>query len=82
MRRLIDYGSDDHPPGDDQVAWAVLVTDDCELCGEGEPRVMVSLEPVGRAGQATVAHLAPAAARALLASLRRALGEIGEPDGA
>lgn len=82
MRRLIDYGTDDHPAADDQApsAWAVLVIDDCEGCGVGEARVAVSLEPVGQPGQATVAHLAPATARALLRSVRRALAELGEPE--
>jgi hypothetical protein len=83
MRRLIDYGTDDHPGGDDQApcAWAVLVVDDCEGCGAGEARVAVSLEPVGQPGRATVAHLAPATARLVLRSLRRALAEVGEPEG-
>ena len=79
MKKLIEYGRDDHPEGDgDQpaAAWAVTVSDDCEECGN-DPLVVLGLEPVGEPGTGITAHLSPETARRLVASLRRALGEIG-----
>ncbi len=84
MRRSIDDSTDDHPAGEDDrppASWAVAVTDDCEACGEGDLRVALTLEEVGRSGLGLVAHLAPATARRLRAALAAALREIGEsPD--
>lgn len=82
MRRSIDDSTDDHPAGEDDrppASWAVAVTDDCEACGEGELRVALTLEEVGRSGLGLVAHLAPATARRLRSALAAALREIGEP---
>lgn len=84
MRRSIDDALDDHPEGDPErnpVNWAVALTDDCEACGEGELRVVVTMEEAGRAGYGLVAHLAPATARRLRFALAAALREIGEPPG-
>ena len=83
MRRSIDdhpAGHDDLPPGlEDELApvsWAVAVSDDYD---DAEPRVVLTVEEVGRAGQGLVTHLSPTIARRLRAALRDALREIGEP---
>ena len=81
MRRSIDDARDDHPEGDDErppVSWAVALSDDCDGCGEGEPRVVLTLEEMGRAGTGVIAHLAPDTARRLRAAITDALKEIGE----
>ena len=52
-------------------------SDDCEGCGEGEPRVVVMLEEVGGAGTGVIAHLSPANARRLRTAITDALREIG-----
>ena len=79
MKKLADYGRDDHP-GDDperaQVSWAVAVMDDCDECVE--PRIELTVEEVGRPGAGIVGHLAPDTARQLRAALKTALREIGE----
>ncbi len=85
MRRSIDDSVDDHPAGDPErlpVSWAVALTDDCEACGDGELRVVVTVEEAGRAGAGLVAHLAPTTARRLRVALAAALREIGEDPGA
>jgi len=83
MKKLADYGTDDHPEGDPErapVAWAVALLDDCDECGD--LRVELTVEEVGRPGAGLVAHLAPATARRLRAALASALRELGEaPDG-
>jgi hypothetical protein len=82
VRRLIEYGMDDHPAGDpDRVplAWAVAVLDDCDECGD--LRVEVTVEEAGRPGTGLVGHLTPDTARRLRAALAGALREIGEPTG-
>ena len=82
MRRSIDDALDDHPADDDErppVSWAVAVSDDCDACGMGELRVVLTLEESGRAGLGLVAHLSPDSARRLRAALSSALREIGEP---
>jgi hypothetical protein len=81
MRRSIDDSTDDHPADEDDrppASWAVAVIDDCEACGEGELRIALTLEEVGRSGLGLVAHLAPANARRLRVALAAALREIGE----
>jgi hypothetical protein len=80
MRKLADYGRDDHPEDDPeraQLAWTVALLDDCEEC-DGL-RVELTVEEVGRPGTGLVGHLAPATARRLRAALARALREMGEP---
>jgi hypothetical protein len=86
MRRSID----DHPfdPADDPtvaddpdltpVSWAVAIADDYE---DGEPRIVVTMEEVGRAGTGLAAHLTPAMARRVRVALRDALREIGDDPG-
>ena len=80
MKKLADYGLDDHPPDDPErarLAWAVAALDDCEEC-DGL-RVELTLEEAGQAGAGLVGHLAPATARRLRAALAAALKEMGEP---
>jgi hypothetical protein len=80
MKKLADYGRDDHPDDDDeraQLAWAVVAMDDCDECGD--VRIELTLEEAGRPGAGMVGHLAPATARRLRAALAAALRELGEP---
>ena len=82
MRKSIDDTLDDHPADDDErppVSWAVAVADDCDACGMGEPRIVLTVEEAGRAGLGLVAHLAPDTARRLRAAIAVALREVGEP---
>ena len=84
MRKSIDDALDDHPADDDErppVSWAVAASDDCDACGNGEPRVVLTMEESGRAGLGLVAHLAPETARRMRAALAAALREIGEDAG-
>jgi hypothetical protein len=84
MRRSIDDSIDDHPTDDAErpaVSWAVALSDDCDGCGMGELRVVVTVEEAGRAGTGLVAHLAPDTARRLRVALAAALREIGEDPG-
>ena len=79
MRKLADYGRDDHPEEDPeraQLAWTVAMLDDCDGCNG--LRVELTLEEVGRPGTGLVGHLAPTSARHLRAALARALQEMGE----
>ena len=80
MKKLADYGTDDHPAGDPeraQAAWAVALLDDCEGCDD--LRVELTLEERGQAGRGVVAHLSPGTARRVRAALATALKELGEP---
>jgi hypothetical protein len=80
MKKLADYGQDDHPEDDPErarLAWAVVAMDDCDECGD--LRVELTVEESGRPGTGLVAHLAPASARQLRAALAAALREFGEP---
>jgi hypothetical protein len=86
MRRSID----DHPfdPADDPVvagdedltavSWAVAIADDYE---DGQPRVVLTMEEVGRAGTGLAAHLTPVMARRVRIALRDALREVGADPG-
>ena len=85
MRRSIDdypFDPTDGAEGDDDLArisWAVAIADDYD---DAEPRVVLTVEEVGRAGQGLVAHLTPTITRRLRAALKDALHEIGEDPGA
>ena len=75
MRRSIDdhpASATDVPPGleDDlaPVSWAVAISDDYD---DAEPRVVLTVEEVGRAGTGLVTHLSPELARRLRAAPRR-----------
>lgn len=82
MKRLADYGEDDHP-GDDpertRVAWAVAALDDCDGCDA--LRVELTVEEMDRPGTGLVAHLAPGTARRLRAAIGTALRDVGEDPG-
>jgi hypothetical protein len=78
MKKLTDYGRDDHPADDPeraQIAWSVAAVDDCDECGD--VRVTLTLEEIGNPGAGLVAHLSPGTAKQLGAALARALTEIG-----
>ena len=57
------------------ISWAVAISDDYD---DAEPRVVLTVEEVGRPGAGLVAHLGPDHARRLRQALRDALREIGE----
>lgn len=84
MRRSIDdypFTDDDLPPDDEdaqRLSWAVAISDDY---ADAEPRVVLTVEEVGRPGTGLVAHLAPDHARRLRGALHDALRELGEPPG-
>jgi len=80
VRRSIDEGLGDEGAGDEvtHCSWAVALTDDYD---DTEPRVVVTLEELGRRGQGLSVHLPPDGARRLRIALRHALAEAGEPAG-
>jgi hypothetical protein len=84
MRRSIDdhpFRPEELPPGEDDVqrlSWAVAISDDYE---DAEPRVVLTLEEVGRPGSGLIAHLPPDIARRLRIAIRDALREVGEEPG-
>ena len=86
MRRSIDdhpFDAAAEPPtwGDEPVgrlSWAVAISDDYD---DTEPRVVLTVEEVGRPGEGLVAHLDPPIARRLRVALRDALRELGEDEG-
>jgi hypothetical protein len=84
MRRSIDdypMAESDLPPGDEdaqQVSWAVAISDDYD---DAEPRVVLTVELVGAAGEGLIAHLTPDHVRRLRVALRDAMREIGEDPG-
>ena len=83
MKKLADYGTDDHPADDPervQISWIVVAMDDCTECED--VRVELTVEEVGKQGAGLVGHLSPATARRLRAALATALREIGEDPGA
>ena len=86
MRRSID----DHPfdpkldpvvaddPDLTPVSWAIAISDDYD---DAEPRVVLTVDELGRPGEGLVAHLLPVEARRLRTALRDALKEVGEAPG-
>ena len=82
MRRSIDVVNLDLgeiPDGLDDVtplSWTIAVSDDYD---DAEPRVQLTVEPLGGAGDGLVAHLSPTNARRLRRALADALREVGEP---
>lgn len=84
MRRSIDdhpFDPADLPPDADDLArlsWAVAISDDYD---DAEPRVVLTVEEVGRAGEGLVFHLTPDHTRRLRVALHDALKELGEPPG-
>jgi hypothetical protein len=84
VRRSIDdypMVPDDLPPGDDDatlMSWAVAISDDYD---DAEPRVVLTVEEVGRAGTGLVLHLSAEQARRLRGALGDGLREAGEDRG-
>lgn len=84
MRRSIDdhpFAPEDMPLTDEdvqQISWAVAISDDYD---DAEPRVVLTVEEVGRPGAGLIAHLTPTIARRLRIALRDALREVGEESG-
>lgn len=86
MRRSIDdypFNATDMPPDweEDELtptSWAVAISDDYE---DDAPRVILTVEEVGRPGAGLVSHLTPALARRLRAALADGLKEMGEETG-
>ena len=86
MRRSIDdypFDPADYPPAYEEdeltpISWSVAISDDYD---DAEPRVVLTLEEVGRAGEGLVGHLSPQIARRLRVALRDALREVGEEEG-
>jgi hypothetical protein len=85
MRRTIDYfrpGAEPLVDSDGEelghMTWVVAISDDYD---DADPRVVLTVEEVGRAGYGLAAHLSPDVARRLRAALRDALREIGEAPG-
>jgi hypothetical protein len=84
VRRSIDdhpFSLDDLPPSEDDLqrtSWAVAISDDYD---DAAPRVVLTVEEVGRPGAGLITHLSPALARRLRVALRDALREIGEDPG-
>ena len=82
MRRSIDVVQielGDMPEGLDDVtplSWTVAVSDDYD---DAEPRVQLTVERLGEAGEGLVAHLSPTNARRLRQALADARREVGEP---
>jgi len=83
MKKLIEYGTDDHPADDPervQINWIVNVLDDCDECED--PRIEMTFEEAGSPGSGLVGHFSPDTVRRLRATLANALREIGEDPGA
>ena len=84
MRRSIDdypFDPADLPDGADEVAqlsWAIAISDDYD---DAEPRVVLTVEEVGKPGEGLVAHLTPDHARRLRGAIHDALREIGQEPG-
>ncbi len=85
MKRSIDdhpATPDDIPPGweDDlaPVSWAIQISDDYD---DAAPRVVLTVEEVGRPAEGLMTHLVPDQARRLRHAIRDALREIGEDPG-
>jgi len=82
VKKLADYGEDDHPPDDPErarITWIVVAMDDCLECED--LRVELTVEEAGKHGAGLVGHLAPDSARRLRAALATALREMGEDPG-
>ena len=85
MRRSIDdhpFSEDEMPEGADdamRIAGAVAISDDYD---DAEPRVVLTVEEVGRPGTGLVGHFTPDMVRRLRQALHDALREIGETPGA
>ena len=78
VRRSIDDAQIEAIDDYEAISWAVAISDDFDAT---EPRVVLTVEEVGRAGYGYVANLTPDAARRMRVAIRDALREIGEEPG-
>lgn len=84
MRRSIDdhpFSDADLPPEDPdavRLSWAVAISDDYD---DAEPRVVLTVEEVGRPGAGMVFHMLPEHVRRLRVALRDGLVEVGADPG-
>ena len=69
-----DYEDDEFTP----ISWAVAISDDY---ADARPRVILTVEEVGKPGEGLVGHLSPDIARRLRGAVRDALAEMGEDPG-
>ncbi len=60
------------------VSWAIAIADDYD---DAEPRVVLTVDEIGRPGAGLIAHLLPTEARRVRAAIRDALKEVGEDPG-
>jgi hypothetical protein len=87
MRRSIDdypFDAADYPPSYEEdeltpISWGIAISDDYD---DAEPRIVLTVEEVGRPGTGLVGHLSPTIARRLRVAIRDGLKEIGEDPGA
>ena len=84
MRRSIDdqpITESELPPGAEDalpVSWAIAICDDYD---DATPRVVLTVENLGRPGTGLVAHLSADSARRLRGAINDALREVGEDVG-
>ena len=84
MRRSIDdypFQPSDLPAGDEDsklISWGVAVSDDYD---DAEPRIVLTVDEIGHAGEGMVGHFTPAMARRLRKALFDGLREIGQDPG-
>ena len=84
MRRSIDdypFQPSDLPAGDEDaklISWGVAVSDDYD---DAEPRIVLTVDETGHAGEGMVGHFTPAMARRLRKALFDGLKEIGQDPG-
>ena len=83
MKKLADYGTDDHPADDPErvpITWIVAALDDCDECAD--LRVELTVEEAGKNGAGLVGHFSPDSARRARAALAPRVREMGEDPGA
>ena len=84
MRRSIDdypFQPSDLPIGDEDaklISWGVAVCDDYD---DTEPRIVLTVDEIGHAGEGMVGHFTPSMARRLRKALFDGLKEIGQDPG-
>ena len=84
MRRSIDdypFQQSDLPAGDEDaklISWGVAISDDYD---DAEPRIVLTIDEIGHAGEGMVGHFHPAMARRLRKALFDGLKEIGQDPG-
>jgi len=84
MRRSIDdypFAEDDLPEGADdamRLSWAVAISDDYD---DAEPRIVLTIDEIGHAGEGLIGHFSPDMARRLRKALHDGLREIGQDPG-